>query len=259
MEIREDEKLVNKLKNIIKLNDYEAKAYLTLLRLGEAKPVEISRASGVPTGRIYDVLRNLAYKGLITKTHNGYKPLPPREALDKLAVELLLKAEQTADMIRDLGTELEKILGEKENREEIRYVYGIDKSVLEAVKTIEKCNTGIIYFTVYKALEKIEEIWPLLQTIISKTNKNIRIIVAPGLKPQRKHVELLVANNIEVREHECILYDSLVACDTVLIGLPSKAHEVVTAYIKQEEFSKGIREKLEEQWLQAKIPPWYMP
>ena len=49
----------------IGLTEYEAKAYVALLRLGMAKGPEISKKSGVPKTRVYDILRLLVNKGLV--------------------------------------------------------------------------------------------------------------------------------------------------------------------------------------------------
>ena len=49
----------------IGLTQNEAKAYETLLRLGKTTAAYISKESGVPYGRIYDVLASLEAKGLV--------------------------------------------------------------------------------------------------------------------------------------------------------------------------------------------------
>ena len=47
------------------LNEYQASALAYLIYLGETKATTLSRASGVPTSRIYDVLNELVRRGLV--------------------------------------------------------------------------------------------------------------------------------------------------------------------------------------------------
>jgi predicted DNA-binding transcriptional regulator len=45
--------------------EYEAKAYLTLVRLGKSTAREIGEAARVPQGRVYSVLRTLSVRGFV--------------------------------------------------------------------------------------------------------------------------------------------------------------------------------------------------
>jgi sugar-specific transcriptional regulator TrmB len=72
---------VDALKNLQELgfNEYEARAYLGLLQQPDSSGYEVSRRSGVPRSRIYEVLQGLVHKGAATVTDvNGklvYRPL----------------------------------------------------------------------------------------------------------------------------------------------------------------------------------------
>lgn len=76
------------------LTDYESKAYETLIRLGKAPAASISKHSGVPYGRIYDVLAELEAKGFIktipgiTKQYVAADPEAMLSALKKKKQEL---------------------------------------------------------------------------------------------------------------------------------------------------------------------------
>jgi sugar-specific transcriptional regulator TrmB len=69
------------------LNEYEAKTYETLAKHGKATAAKISAQSGVPYGRIYDILQSLEHKGLI-RTLPGirkeYVPGDPQKILELL-------------------------------------------------------------------------------------------------------------------------------------------------------------------------------
>ena len=46
------------------LNLYESKAYATLLKVGTVNAYKVSKESGIPRARIYDVLETLTKRGL---------------------------------------------------------------------------------------------------------------------------------------------------------------------------------------------------
>ncbi|HLE05955.1 MAG TPA: helix-turn-helix domain-containing protein, partial [Candidatus Nanoarchaeia archaeon] len=72
------------------LNKYESDAYVALVKLGSASAFNISKASSVPFGRIYDSLNVLEIKGLVevvpTKPKK-YKAVDPTSALNTLVDE----------------------------------------------------------------------------------------------------------------------------------------------------------------------------
>jgi len=61
--------LINKIKGLLKLNQYEARVLLALCLEGGPRTVrEISKRSDVPVQRVYDVLESLKSKGLVVRT-----------------------------------------------------------------------------------------------------------------------------------------------------------------------------------------------
>ena len=63
----------------------------------------------MPTGRIYDVLRNLAYKGLVTREGSYYRVLPPKQAYAEIAYRELLQAKKRASTIMSLAKTIEDL------------------------------------------------------------------------------------------------------------------------------------------------------
>ena len=72
-------------------SEYEAKAYVALLRKSPATGYELSKISGVPRSMIYEVLGKLTARGaaMTLRTSDGirYAPVPAREFLQKLRRE----------------------------------------------------------------------------------------------------------------------------------------------------------------------------
>ncbi|EMA05624.1 Sugar-specific transcriptional regulator TrmB [Haloarcula vallismortis] len=72
------------------LSSYEEKAYRTLLVTGAVTAAELSATSGVPKGRIYDVLNGLEARKLIWRQSNDpnrYAAVQPETVVDRLLTE----------------------------------------------------------------------------------------------------------------------------------------------------------------------------
>jgi sugar-specific transcriptional regulator TrmB len=84
------------------LSAYEAQAYATLLATGPTDAASLGQRSGIPFGRVYDVLHALVGRNL-AQVREGrpklFTPVPPREAL-----EVLLHARK-----RELAEQVERL------------------------------------------------------------------------------------------------------------------------------------------------------
>lgn len=97
------------------LSEYEGRAYRALLRTGPTTAKELSRASEVPMGRIYDVLNSLEQHSLVrsqaASRPKKYVAVEPDAALDRLLDEkkreLEAQAEQYESVVEELSAELD--------------------------------------------------------------------------------------------------------------------------------------------------------
>lgn len=80
----------NPVDNLVKLgfSEYEAKAYVALLRKSPVTGYELSKLSGVPRSMIYEVLGKLTTRGAAMSLRSGsgirYAPVPAADLLDQL-------------------------------------------------------------------------------------------------------------------------------------------------------------------------------
>ena len=96
------------------LSEYEARAYRALLNTGPTTAKELSRASDVPMGRIYDVLNSIEQYNLVrsqtASRPKKYVAVEPATALDRLLDdkkrELAEKVDQYESIVDDLSDEL---------------------------------------------------------------------------------------------------------------------------------------------------------
>ncbi|MDQ1281576.1 MAG: HTH-type transcriptional regulator, sugar sensing transcriptional regulator [Thermoproteota archaeon] len=101
----------------IGLTDYESTAYTFLLTSGSKTANQISKSTGLPYSKIYDVLASLEEKGWVVVEGGRpkkYYPKPPSEALEamKMRVERSL-----GDNVGQILGELQVIYREKGNQE----------------------------------------------------------------------------------------------------------------------------------------------
>lgn len=96
------------------LSDYEARAYRTLLGIGATTARELSDASDVPMGRVYDVLNALETHGVVRSQTAAqpkrYVAVDPEEALDRLLAERERELEETRERYAEAVSELKTTL-----------------------------------------------------------------------------------------------------------------------------------------------------
>jgi len=96
---------IDQIKMLLKnmgLNEYQASTLAHLILLGETKATTLSKTSGVPTARIYNILDQLSKMGLITIRPGRpslYKPRPPEDIAGTLT---MLNMEELRQKLRIL-------------------------------------------------------------------------------------------------------------------------------------------------------------
>lgn len=97
--------LIQQFKNM-NFNEYEAKAYISLVKQGTVTAYQVSKDSGVPRARIYDVLDNLVEKGIVIK-----EEIDEAKQYSPLAVDVFLQKVQTnwQHNFKDVSTSLKEI------------------------------------------------------------------------------------------------------------------------------------------------------
>jgi sugar-specific transcriptional regulator TrmB len=104
--------IVQQLKKL-GFNEYESKSYISLVKQGPVTAYQVSKESGIPRARIYDVLNNLVEKGIVMKEEindtTRYSPLPVETFLQKAQSEWQSTYSVLSDSLRDLETSGKKI------------------------------------------------------------------------------------------------------------------------------------------------------
>ncbi len=134
------------------LSEYEAKAYLTLLRLGIRGGQSVAKVSGVPPTRVYDALHSLVHKGLVTKIQD--KPLVFTANKPELALKQLLErhVQRLKDTEKELVSALKTIKPKRTSdpkiHESVTTVLGFDKMYQHVINTLNNANREFLVFSV---------------------------------------------------------------------------------------------------------------
>jgi sugar-specific transcriptional regulator TrmB len=108
----------------IGLSDYAITAYLSLVTHHPVNGSQLSRSSGIPRARIYDVLRHLKDRGFVAESSQGmYIPLPPAELLSQLRKHYE----------SDLG-KLENLIDEARSSAQTDFIWTIDGYTMAIAK-----------------------------------------------------------------------------------------------------------------------------
>lgn len=87
----------------IGLSDYAIHAYLALLQHHPINGSQLSKRSGIPRARIYDILRTLKQRGFVAETSKGiFVPLPPDELIKQLRRSYEKDIERLEALIEEL-------------------------------------------------------------------------------------------------------------------------------------------------------------
>ncbi|MBN1195354.1 MAG: TrmB family transcriptional regulator [Methanomicrobiaceae archaeon] len=90
------------------LNEYETKVYSTLVGLRKATARDIHEVSGVPRGRIYEILHDLVQRGFIGMEEgspNAYYRLDTDQVIDRLKADTIDALEETRTALKSLEME----------------------------------------------------------------------------------------------------------------------------------------------------------
>ncbi|AKN30224.1 transcriptional regulator [Clostridium carboxidivorans P7] len=146
------------------LNQYEAKAYVALLSIGTANAYSISKASGIPRSRIYDILESITNRGIImfeetSDNIKNYTALPSNVFLERIR-------EEWSSTYNDVEKEL-KLIEDKDKKEDI-YVSTVkgEKNILAFCKNLMHDAKNQIVISIWNHM--YAELLPDLQLCIER-------------------------------------------------------------------------------------------
>jgi HTH-type transcriptional regulator, sugar sensing transcriptional regulator len=143
------------------LSEYEGRAYVSLLKGSPATAYEISKHSGIPTSKVYEVLKRLSGKGMISILESDrtrrYIPVEPELFLERYRA----KTESVVDTLKSELTNLDDTMDFSSVLNITDYDYLMNKS-----KQMIRTATRTILLSVWK--EELEQMEDLLRDALAR-------------------------------------------------------------------------------------------
>jgi len=254
------------------LSKYEARAYRSLLESGPTTAKTLSEASGVPMGRIYDVLNSLEQHRLVrsqaASRPKKYAAVEPETALDRLLDEkredLQRQERQYEETVAELTEELES--GEPVDEQFWTAAVGSEATadlLLERLSTADD-RIVVISATATSGLELGEVGTAVTEELADAADRGVTVSVllaesVPAeLSPavgERYADSLADHDEFEVRTHPAVqgtvtLIDDSETC----LEVPNPVERGSTFAmidLNDRGFAADVRERFEERWAGA--------
>ncbi|WP_457751009.1 TrmB family transcriptional regulator [Thermococcus sp.] len=149
-----EEEIIEKLQKL-GLTKYESLAYVSLLKLGPSKATDITRESGIPHTRVYDVLSSLHRKGFVDVMHGSprlYKPVNPEVILEKLKEEFI----EDIDNLKSAFIELYH-QAHGQDLPEIWTIHGFDNTLERVEHVLRSAKHEVLINTPYAFLKLLKK------------------------------------------------------------------------------------------------------
>ncbi len=251
------------------LSSYESRVFEALVKSGTMSAKQICKVSGVPYGRIYEVLNNLDGRGLLVKS--GTRPqkfhsVEPSIAIDLLKESKVKELDQLFSKAELYKEKLERMRRE-EPGEEFLWRLGIGESNLPVYFSAiqETHNEYLGYVEVhedshYDLKSMLDTYSTILKTLVDDgirvrmligvDNPNILIKLA-----QRYPRALDLVNISTVRIITPLLYPfSIIDDKKSLIKIKNPvdpSEDLATLYVQQKALTRNLRSKFISMWNEA--------
>jgi sugar-specific transcriptional regulator TrmB len=253
------------------LSSYEARVFYTMLKLGFSSARKISNESGVPFGRIYDVLGSLEDKDLIEKQDSRPKRYALREP--KFALNnLLIRKKKDLDSLTNRANAMEEHLAKLYKRkpeEGLFWSVAIEpESITRHLGRLTETEEELLIYVdaqinVVKGSSTEEAVRDFLDTLCALVEKGVKIKILlggvtdmsqldritmmlvdyPTLSQIPFRVSSLVTNSFDIIDREKVL---------LKINNPVNPSEYFAAiYVWQKKFAEELREKYNQMWEEA--------
>lgn len=206
------------------LTSYEARTYTSLVQMGQATASEISRHSGVPKSKIYDVLESLREKGFvyeITGETKLYRPFSPQDTVQA-------KKREFENVIKHTLKDLQKI--EEKTLSQATESQNFAVSGLTAIRHAVKH---------WFSPEKSEE----LRLIHSRKDSGILQLLSKEF-PTAKRIALEQSHFFRPIESLAILFDGVLVTLIISDGDPSDAFAIFFNSTTVANFISGLEQFL---------------
>jgi sugar-specific transcriptional regulator TrmB len=250
------------LKENFKLSSYEARTYISLLRLGKQNSKQLSSSTSVPLSRIYDTMESLMSKGFTIKRDEYFLALPPRQALKGRTRQFEFQFSEDQKRRSEAEQRLTSLLqnsstgNEDSGSSEISVLKGFNTIANKFAELLEDSREVIL--VAKRSVEAREFFIPILLEFAKGElgSKRIRIIAPKSVKITKEDLQEANRVGAEIRKSDNILFDMMITdMDDVIIGVPDPLSEeinhAIAIWVRNTSFARSTRSSIEEMWTSA--------
>ncbi len=164
------------------LSPNEAKCYIALLNLGSASANEISRKSGIHRVAVYDAIRGLREKGLVSQIVKANKMLFEAASPEKIE-EIIKEQEERLENVRSQIPLLQKYFSSSKEKQEVHSFKGL-AGIKTILQNMLKSKTEILDFGAeYRVKDLLKNYYMVWDRERLKNGIKIRIVANVKIKP----------------------------------------------------------------------------
>ncbi|MDY7082008.1 MAG: helix-turn-helix domain-containing protein [Halobacteria archaeon] len=259
------------------LSEYEAQVYTALLDSRTATAKELSDESGVPMGRIYDVLENLESRRLIrsqtASRPKKYVPVEPDTAIDRIVEEKKRELQEDIQRYEEVADDLKGKLNFSDSVDERFWTatVGSDDSldlILERLSTAEEriitVAGGIEGKDPDEVVVSILEMYKdrIREDVDISLLMSMNLVNTLGRNVGKRIGDELRTENFEMRLSSQELHGSFHIIDNhelcLMVMNPFQRHELLAMInLKDPDFADTLIDEFDERWEEAEYVPGF--
>jgi HTH-type transcriptional regulator, sugar sensing transcriptional regulator len=254
------QEIESSLKENFKLSSYEARAYLSLLRLGGQNTKQLASSSSVPLPRVYDIVESLMTKGFVMKKDDNFLAIPPKQALKGRTRQFEIQFSEEQKHRADAESRLIDLLelqiptddsGVDQGHSEISVLKGFNTIANKFEELLEASKEVIL--VAKRAVDAKEFFIPILLQYCKGGKRRIRIVAPKNVKLTKDDLEQARIANAQIRMSDNVIFDMMITDqDDVLIGVPDPLSEdlnhSIAIWVRNASFASSTRNSVEEMW-----------
>ncbi|SRR5690606_24352474 len=213
------------------LTSYEIRVYLSLLEAGSMTAADISKKSGVPYSKIYEVLNTLEEKGWLESDSSrpqNFFPKSPTSALEAMKQRQENNFRESQSVIANELMPMYTKSGMKE-RPEIWVARGVPNILTKVNDIIQNTQQELLVALPYVAENLARPVQPILRTL---HDKGVRINILASTKINSDVIKTL-SRVSEVRQREGLFGGGVIGDGrhvVILLGEGSNAMEPIAIW-----------------------------
>ena len=224
-------------KNILKplsdvgLSKYESKVYLTLISEGVSSAKSISDVTGIPYGKVYEIINSLSYKGflmILPSKPMKYMAVSPKQAIvaaRKDVADKFVRLEST--ILEHFGSDFEKSKNFSPADSSFLLVNGRSNAVRKVEELIKGAKKNIHIHCSANSLSRL-----MLHKVVLKdaADRGVKILIAGVINDENigeinslgfcdiRHINSSRSNFVSVDGNDSLIIESMPDDDNLLYG-----------------------------------------